>query len=344
MKMIRNITLSCRSQKGLSLVELMVGMVLGLFLVLGVGQVFVTNNTTFRTQEGMAKVQEGGRYGMQRIASSVRGAGFYGCAGLDIITPNVIALNPPSDLSSITGDTPVNGIDSSETTKLATFGAEDGTDVITLRGAGDEGVGLVGNLIVVNANIQVENGYDKFVADDLIIITDCATADLFRANSVSKGANNKNTITHSAATNTSVNLSKPYGADAIILKPFIHSYFVKDTGRDNYRGEDILALYMRDIKGNDYELVEGVSDMQVLYGVDTDANRTTDRYMDAAAVTTAGKWDGVVSARISLLVDSVDDTLAKTAAYTFLGTSTTPSDRRLRKEFTGLFVLRNRAL
>ncbi len=340
MKIMRNNRLSRRFQRGLTLLELMVGMSIGLFLVLGVGQIFVNNSTTFRMQEGMARVQEGGRYGMQRIASSIRGAGFFGCAGLGIVTPNVIAKSPPSDLSSITGNTPIGGLN--DVTSGNAYGAAAGTDVVTLRGAGDAGVGLTGNTTAVNANIQVVNGYKQFAANDLLLITDCATADLFRATSASMSAG-KTTIVHASNTNTSNKLSKPYGKDAIVLKLFTFSYFVKDTGRDNYRGDDILSLYVRDIDNTDYELVEGVSDLQVLYGVDTDANRTADRYMDATAVGNASNWGGVVSARISLLIDSVDDALATTATSTFLGNSTS-SSRRLKKEFTGLFVLRNRTL
>ncbi len=342
MKIMRNNRLSRRFQRGMSLVELMVGMLIGLFLVLGVGQIFVNNSTTFRMQEGMARVQEGGRYGMQRIASSIRGAGFFGCAGLGIVTPNVIATSPPSDLSPITGNTPIGGLDDAPSGNA--YGAAVGTDVVTLRGAGDAGVGLTGKVTMRGANILVVNGYKQFAVNDLLLITDCATADLFKATEVSGSTTVKIKHKNTDSKNTSNKLSKPYGKDAIVLKLFTFSYFVKDTGRDNYRGEDILSLYVKDnIDDTDYELVEGVSDLQVLYGVDTDANRTADRYMDATAVGNASNWGGVVSARISLLVDSVDDALATTATSTFLGNSTS-SSRRLKKEFTGLFVLRNRTL
>ncbi len=130
-----------------------------------------------------------------------------------------------------------------------------------------------------------------------------------------------------------------------MLKPYIHAFFVKDTTRNNEAGDDIFSLYMRDIDGNVEEIVEGVSRLQVLYGLDrVNDDNATDIYMNAAQVTTANAWSDVVSIRVSLLVDSVEDALTQTTDFTFMGVNSTPADRRLRKEFSGLFSLRNRTL
>ena len=334
-----------RKQQGLTLVEILVALVISLVLMIGVTQIFVANKVTYRTQEGLARLQENGRYAINRIAKSVREAGYFGCAGMEITNPNVIANNPPADLSSINIETAIDGDDN--VTSGNAFNAKAGTDIITLRGAGDEGVGLTGNLTPINANIQISNGYDKFDADDLIMITDCRTADLFRATSVSTGNTGgvKITIAHSQSSNTSNNLSKPYGSDAFVLRPFIHSYFIRDTGRDNDAGDDIYALYYQDMNANVFELVEGVSDLQVLYGVDQDGNRAADVYMTATQVDAVG-WDKVVSARLSLLTDSVENSLQEPASYSFLGNTSIPAagDFRLRQEFTRLVAIRNRTL
>jgi type IV pilus assembly protein PilW len=47
-------------------------------------------------------------------------------------------------------------------------------------------------------------------------------------------------------------------------------------------------------------LVNGVTAMAVLYGVDTNADFSADRYMTAAQVTAATAWNSVVSVRITL--------------------------------------------
>ncbi|MDT8372197.1 MAG: PilW family protein, partial [Gammaproteobacteria bacterium] len=55
------------------------------------------------------------------------------------------------------------------------------------------------------------------------------------------------------------------------------------------------------------ELIEGIENMQILYGEDTDADNTANYYVPAG---TGGlNMNQVVSIRISLLVRSMDDNL-----------------------------------
>ncbi len=337
-------------QQGFSLVELMVGMVLGLFLALGIGQVFVSNNNTFRTQEGMAKIQEGGRFAMQRISTAVRSAGFFGCAGMTgkaAIKPYVIASNAPTGLASITTDTPIFGTDNASSMTIDSKAVVDGSDTLTLRGSGMSGIAYTGVDIVPSADVPLASGNDSFQEEDLVLITDCATADLFRATDATSVAVMHNTtcITSGSTCNKSASLSKLYGGDAVVVHPYINTYFVAASGRTNYQGNPVMSLFLLDASGTAVELIEGVSDMQVLYGVDTNGDKVAERYMRADEITTANNWDQVVTVRISLLLDSIDDAVNTPATYTDLkGISQNPTDRLLRKEFTGLFTLRNRVL
>ncbi len=93
-------------------------------------------------------------------------------------------------------------------------------------------------------------------------------------------------------------------------------------------------------------LIEGIENIQILYGVDTDVIDTADygtpNYY-VAAETVGLDMDRVVSVRISLLVHSIDNGLTSALSpYVFNGVSTTPTDRRLRRVFTSTIVLRNR--
>jgi len=92
-------------QRGLSLIELMVAIGLGLLLVAGIGTVYLGSRQTYRTQEANARVQETGRFALEVIGRSLR------VAGADAnITANVSAVTlecvPPTC-------TPVNGTDNS---------------------------------------------------------------------------------------------------------------------------------------------------------------------------------------------------------------------------------------
>ncbi len=339
-------------QQGFSLVELMVGMVLGLFLAMGVAQVFVSNNSTFRTQEGLAKIQEGGRFAMQRISSAVRLAGFFGCAGPSDkeLTADVyvLASDPPGGLTSIATGTPITGQNNVLTgTTISGRTLVTGSDTITLRGSGMAGVSYTGTETDPAGDITINTATYPIVEGDYVLISDCSTINMVRASKDTTQSLVKHAMTSDGNDyNTQDRLTKYFGADAIVTNPFINTFFVADSGRTNYQGNSVTSLYMQDMSGAVHELVEGVSQLQVMYGVDTDEDYQSDRYMDASQITTANNWGDVVSVRISLLVDSVDDALQERAAYTFMGTSYTPStgDRRLRKEFTGFYTLRNRAL
>jgi type IV pilus assembly protein PilW len=63
-------------QVGVTLIELMVAMTLGLFLLLSVSQMFLATGTSSRVDENSARMQEAGRAGIDLISREVRRAGY----------------------------------------------------------------------------------------------------------------------------------------------------------------------------------------------------------------------------------------------------------------------------
>jgi len=59
-------------QTGLSLVELMLAMAVGLLLMTFVVQAFVANKATNRFNEGLSEIQESGRYGINLLRNEIR--------------------------------------------------------------------------------------------------------------------------------------------------------------------------------------------------------------------------------------------------------------------------------
>ena len=57
-----------RSSRGIGLIELMVAMTLGLVIVLGVTQIFLTAKNTYQSQNAAAGIQEDGRFLMSKMA------------------------------------------------------------------------------------------------------------------------------------------------------------------------------------------------------------------------------------------------------------------------------------
>lgn len=68
-----------RYENGMTLVELMVAMTIGLFITGGVISLFVGNNQAFRSSEAVAVVQENGRYAIEYLAQELRQSGVIGC-------------------------------------------------------------------------------------------------------------------------------------------------------------------------------------------------------------------------------------------------------------------------
>jgi type IV pilus assembly protein PilW len=73
---------SPQAQRGLSLVELMIGMTLGLLVILAVTYVFAGSRTSYRQQESLSAVQETGRIALEVLTRDIRMAGYPGCGNL----------------------------------------------------------------------------------------------------------------------------------------------------------------------------------------------------------------------------------------------------------------------
>lgn len=61
---------------GFTLVEILVAMVISLFLIGGVVQLFIQNKTSYKLQEGIARAQENGRLSLYFIEKNARRAGY----------------------------------------------------------------------------------------------------------------------------------------------------------------------------------------------------------------------------------------------------------------------------
>ena len=66
-------------QRGLSLVELMVALAIGLLLLLGLVEIFGASRAAFSSAEGSARIQENSRFALEFLRRDVRMAGHMGC-------------------------------------------------------------------------------------------------------------------------------------------------------------------------------------------------------------------------------------------------------------------------
>ena len=80
------------SQRGFTMVELMVALLLGLVLIGGVINVFLTSGQTLRLNQNLSRVHENARFGVEMFVRESREAGMVPCGS----TPSATVLNSPS--------------------------------------------------------------------------------------------------------------------------------------------------------------------------------------------------------------------------------------------------------
>ncbi|PTB99575.1 hypothetical protein C9993_02465 [Marinobacter sp. Z-F4-2] len=107
-------------QKGLSLVELMIAMALGLILTLGVVEIFLSSKQTYTVVVSQSQTQENARVVKHFLGRGLRHAGYWDDATVPIALPNA-------------GDFADNQIVFATNNDTAEANVVDGTDTITVR-------------------------------------------------------------------------------------------------------------------------------------------------------------------------------------------------------------------
>jgi type IV pilus assembly protein PilW len=325
-------------QAGLSLVELMISVAIGLVLMVVIINIFLGSKNVYRSTDNQSRLQENGRYILEEMGRDIRMAGYRGCSKNSKLTN----IAQPTTRTWINFNEAVRGYESipgNPDIGLTAAEVLAGTDIIRVQSTPTSDVKLNGQLAAVNANIQITGNPDGFQADDILIISDCSNTDVFRANSVST-ASGTTTITHSAAANTSVNLSKAYEANSEIMRLSTNIYYI-GTGSGGCPANVLCRKVLNQTNLVVQELIDNVENVQLKYGEDTDGDMAANRFVDASSVTS---WENIVSVQIDLLLRSNDANVATSPQpYIFNnGTSITPTDRRLRRIFSSTVALRNR--
>ncbi|MFN3593216.1 MAG: PilW family protein [Thiobacillaceae bacterium] len=130
-----------KTQTGLTLVELLISLTLGLIITLAVGYLYINSRHIYRVNDNVARMQENGRYVMEMIGRDLRMAGYWGCASGLVYAP-VNTLNNATDYA-YKFDTPVEGHEATGTSAwvpakdASITGALGGTDILTVRGVYD---------------------------------------------------------------------------------------------------------------------------------------------------------------------------------------------------------------
>ena len=208
-------------QAGLTLVELMVALVLGLVVILAVLNIFVSNRETFRVTENLMRIQENARAGFDFMARDVREAGQNPC-GTNLVA-NVVRETGAIPWWADWNNGPIIGVDGSvDRTDIVAFGATTnarvaGTDaVLVIRAEQDE------QTVTLHSPGDFEmtlKGVTGLVADDVVLACDMQGAAIFQLGTVSTGLKLINYDPGFAALNCSDKLGYPTPPDCPTTPP-----------------------------------------------------------------------------------------------------------------------------
>lgn len=284
-------------QRGLSLIELMIAIPIGILLMLAVIQVFSNSLISVYSQNAYARVQENGRMASALITRDIRSAGNWGCFG------NNSGIRSHLDTSSVNYDVemlPISGaIDGGNDVSAMTIDnitVRNSTDILTLRGARSFTATSVVEPYLdgssATVNIISTRTFDK---GDLILLSDCRQADLF-TNMSDLNSNISSGIggAGSGIPNISASFLASYEAGTQILEPYANVYFIGGNSANSF------SLYRSD-NGTANELVRGINDMQLMFGIDSTGNGSADTFLEAPP-----DMNNVVSVRVTLIAESGD--------------------------------------
>lgn len=334
-------------QYGAGLIEIMISITLGLLLLVYLLKAYDDSKATFRVQDSVSRLQENARYAMHLISRDLRMAGYRGCVRDSTVASIKNTLNTPSAFL-YDFEKPVQGFEGNTnggwTPALdpGISSAAAGTDVLVIRGAPESGIVIRQEMPSTSADLKVGDNLNPppLRIGDIVMLSDCLGNAVFQITHYTAGNGN---IAHNTGVvgpppgNASQDLGRRYPAGAQLFKVSTTSYFIRS-------GNGGPALWRKQGAAPAQELIEGVQNMQVQYGVDTDGDLMPNNYVNAS---TSLNFKNVVSVRIALLFRSLEIAGTDRDSRTFILLDRTAgpfNDGRLYQVMTTTITLRNKAL
>ncbi|MCB1955569.1 MAG: PilW family protein [Rhodocyclaceae bacterium] len=352
---MRSVQLRARRMRGMTLVELMVGMTLGLFLVAGIGSVFVATGDAGRTTENLSRLQETARTAFSMMSRDIREAGLNDCGRVDKVM-NVLgtaATPPPAWAAWNEG---IRGFDAGQDAGNPVSGTGVGQrvateDALQLMKGSSLGVSIVQTVVGAGATTPAAlwvTDTSQFQPGDIAIACDATLATIFQITNTNPAGGNLQVVHNTGSSVSPGNCTKGLGFSANprdcstngvsysfkpnsrVLRFESIAWYVGNNGRAATGGTSLFRMRIGNTAGAAApvgdELLEGVSGLEIDYLVDG-----ATQYVDATTVTAANDWGDVIAVRIHLSLTS-----------TALEANASGGAERMQREFFHVVTLRNR--
>lgn len=342
-------------QKGFSLIELLVALVLGLVLLTGSGRLFLATNKTRVLQDELSRIQENVRLAVDQLAKDIRTVSFTSCPANTSLANNLSAGTESREwmahfdkgILGFSAGSEAKKIDSDALSQAIVVHSIDSEESISVAGH---------DLSTATATLARGHDYDE---GDLLafIAGDCSQVSVFRAGS-DTGSNKvshpggssgslSNCISHLKGNyncHTGTAEARSLSHTGSQLAPlYSYAYYVRNSNGipTLYRKE--AGEYPSGNAKNAEALVEGIENINILYGVDSDNDGIANQYHTADALgVLSGNWKKVTSVKLELLARSLNEVLPQPQTYFFAGEQIEPGDNYIRRTLITTIQLRNR--
>ncbi|PID48934.1 MAG: prepilin-type cleavage/methylation domain-containing protein [Proteobacteria bacterium] len=329
-------------QAGLTLIELLLAMTLGLVLMAGAISLFQANQQTFRSNQGLIQIQEGTRSSFELLSRDLRQAGYISCGK----SANVANVLTPSARTGLMEWVELRGYDGDKAAPELPFGTGvgervDGTSAIFIQGM-ELNTQRIATHNPNSAEFTLAANSSNFHVGDIVMACRPNLVSIFQVTSVDglklgyrPGTHHAGPGNCSRALGSPVNCDHPspttnivYKTNGIIARFFSAIWYIGNNGRPTDGDKSLFRLRLEtDGEAVREEMVVGVSNMQLLYH-----QKDTDRWDSANTIDTAHAWSDV---------DAVNTSLTLVSAAT--GISLDSSNQgRLERTLSHIIALRNR--
>ena len=297
------------ARRGFSLLELLLGMALGMLVIGAVVGLYVGGARGYALTSGQARLQESARLGLHFVAASARGAGYFGCGAGGKLLDGLDGAWRGAVISNVA--TPVAGVDNLiDAGDVAGWNLGDrqfkpDSDVVLFRRIAGVGHDLA-RPFDATGRLALATAY-RPRPGQLAVLSGCGRLGLLAVDAIDRRSG-RVTLRKSVDVEALEAAQAPFGGpagpeSAVLAAVLTEVYFVARSRFVNNQGTRGWSLWRH--AGRADEVVLGIEDLQILYGVDfspDDLSPAPSRYVSAAGI-----GSGLVrTVRITMTASSVD--------------------------------------
>jgi len=325
-----------RSQaRAFTLVELMVALTIGLLVAGVIATMFASNARTYAFTSSVGDLQDAGRVAFETLQRDLRAAGYRGCDSsgrADAPALQWLARAAAADTAQRAAGTDAPAARGDAIPLRAWSGAD--ADSLELLAPFGDAFALAQPMADPAAALRVADARGA-AAGDLLLISDCSAAALFRATPAGAGE-----LGHDLRANHAAALPRAFGSDALLTRMEWRRYFVAPYGA----GADRERALWRETSGHPPQLVaRHVQALRVQLGIDTDGDGAPNRFVRPGEMQ-AADWPRLAAVQVGLLLRGAAARGGRAAVYVFDGQAVTPTDGRMYRVISATVPLWNRGM